>query len=94
LSAEWDDKRVAQIALDVQDAVNITAVTRTLMDVLHFLRDCDTDTKRNHPAVVLIVDKLHDMCGRENSYARAYDSCHAAASGDNLRMLEDACRRE
>lgn len=89
-----DDKKIAQTALDVQNAVNITAVARTLMDVLHFLRDCDTNTKCTHPAVVLIVDKLHDMCGRETSYARAYDSCHAAVSGDNLRLLEDTCRRE
>lgn len=69
-------------ALEVQDAVNLTAVSGLLNRVCKYLlheENMGTMQIRQHPAVTMIVDKILDLNGRPNAqeFSRAYDECHA-----------------
>ncbi len=80
---------VYQEALDVQDAVNLTAVSGLLNRVCkHLLREekLGTDAIRGHAAVTMIVDKILDLNGRPNAQAfgHAHDTCVVKA-GELIR---------
>lgn len=88
------EKELCQTALDIQDAVNPTAVANTLLAALRFLVDLDTFSRREHPAVRLIVSKMHDLCGLGLSdvdlFSKAYNRCQDLAYPTTLTEMKDA----
>ena len=70
-----------KLALEIQDACNITALAglfhKVCLEVPH--EDSCTGTAKvcKDPAVILIVDKLHDMVGRleGKEYTAIYLAC-------------------
>lgn len=70
--------QLAQEALDVQDACNLTGVALSFSRAMCDLRTLvgGGDSLRAHPVTVLWMDKLMDMIGRVDTmtaYAKAYD---------------------
>lgn len=92
----YDEKKIAQLALDVQDAVNPRAVAGTFVKIIEALKDKDTEAICTHPAVQLFASKIHDMTrmglSDTEAFRKAYDACQARASNDSLVVMEDACR--
>lgn len=74
---------VYKTALDLQDGVNLTAISGTLNRVCKQLMDEGLGTMaiREHPAVTLIVDKILDLNGRPEGmkFSEAYNVCHEKA---------------
>lgn len=71
---------LAQEALDVQDACNLSGVAlgfgRAMVELRHHVGG--GDPLRTHPITVLWMDKLADMTGRgQAEYGAAYDACTA-----------------
>jgi hypothetical protein len=89
-----NEQELCRTALDIQDAVNPTAVARTLAQGLTMLVDLDTFSRREHPAVRLIVSKLHDLCGLglsdSDKFTEAYSRCHELAYPTTLTEMKDA----
>jgi hypothetical protein len=89
-----NEQELCRKALDIQDAVNPTAVANTLLDGLRFLIDLDTFSRREHPAVRLIVSKLHDLCGlglsNADVFTKAYSRCHELAYPTTFTEMKDA----
>jgi hypothetical protein len=78
--------QLAQEALDVQDACNLSGVAlgfgRAMADLRHVIGG--GDELRRHPVTVLWLDKLNDMTGRVDGYAvfsTAYAQVQAYADG-------------
>jgi hypothetical protein len=75
-------------ALEIQDACNLTAVAGVLhkvcLEVLHESESTDAVTK--DPAVILIVDKIHDMCGRleGQEFSKAFIACSELSEIETL----------
>lgn len=71
---------VYKTALDLQDGVNMIAISGTLNRVCKQLMSegLGTDQIRKHPAVTLIIDKMLDLNGRPDAmaFSTAYDECH------------------
>lgn len=75
---------VYKTALELQDGVNLTAISGTLNRVCkHLLHEENLGTIaiREHPAVTLILDKMMDLNGRPDAqaFSEAYDTCHEKA---------------
>ena len=84
-------KEAAQMALDVQNACNLSGVVYSFAKVMQAI--CDeanrqsgrgTEWKNRHPIVILFLDKLADLarcCDRGDSltFHRAYDEVRALA---------------
>jgi hypothetical protein len=76
------DKQIAQEALDVQDACNLSGVVHSFARVMSALseRGLDTRAKNRHPAAVLFANKIADLTGSEHdgafsvAYAWAQDT--------------------
>ena len=64
-------------ALDIQDACNLTAVAGELHRMcLAVLKDKgSTKAVAEDSAIVLMVDKIHDLVGRGENFSKAYDEC-------------------
>lgn len=62
---------IYQIALDVQDAGNLTGIILSLAEVAQVVREemeergesTATDNVNRHPAMVLIIYKMASLCG-------------------------------
>lgn len=86
-------KQDYQDAVDLQNAVNIAAITRTFLEVLLRLQQelyCNTEPLRQHPIVRLFVYKLFSLCFPEpldqysadlirDAYIAAYTMCGSKA---------------
>ena len=86
------DRKIYQEALDVQDAVNLTAVAGELHRIcLHLLREgADTMEVRRNSAVLLFMDKMWDLVGRPESsdLTEAYSVTHILAA--SIRAEEES----
>jgi hypothetical protein len=87
---------IYQLALDVQDAGNLTGIIASLAEVAQVVREemeergesTATENVNRHPAMVLIIHKLAELCGIPNQYAndallhyqQAYDTCKERAN--------------
>lgn len=77
-----------KLALEVQDACNITAVAALFhsvcQEVLHETRD--TAAVAKDPAVLWILDKMNDLTGRPETVEmdRAYLICHERSQGEKV----------
>lgn len=76
--------QLAQEALDVQDACNLSGVARGFGRAMADLaRVVPFDQRRTHPITVLWIDKLNDMTGRVDgftAFSAAYDTCKTLAA--------------
>jgi hypothetical protein len=66
-------------ALEIQDACNLRAVVHTLHEIVREFPPGALVTK--DAAVILIIDKLHDLVGRPEGfdYSRVYEECRVAS---------------
>lgn len=84
-----DIQTCAKLALQVQDACNLTAIVGTFSDVLKTLTDekrCSNEVK-NHVITTLFIDKIVDLSGKVvannlSTYSDAYHKCQALAEGE------------
>src|SRR5262245_11354540 len=87
-------KNIYRIALDVQDASNPNGVVNSLANEIMpgireepGYREIGTQYVKDHPALILFLDKLNSLCGLQSigdadSYDRisnAYTECHKRA---------------
>lgn len=78
-----------QVALDIQNACNLSGVAREFVKVVDDARAkpivsgdqtmSDHWHLRRDPAVVLLVNKIESMVGSQESFAAAYAECEAQA---------------
>jgi len=83
-----DEKRICEIAVQVQDACNIAGVLHSYWDIVCRIRELHGWEYQlySHPAVILFHDKLEDMLGvpvaeRTHDYYSAYSRCKDIAGG-------------
>jgi hypothetical protein len=82
-------KELAQEAIDVQDACNLSGVVhgwhRAMEDLCDILRDSGTDGRNTHPINQMWASKCHDLARMGTSdweqYSKAYDACKKLAGG-------------
>lgn len=69
--------RLAQEALDIQDACNLKAMTTAFARAIHDLGDHGWygDGLREHPVTVLWVNKLNSLVLSDERFSKAYDDC-------------------
>ena len=74
---------IYKTAVDIQDAVNLTAVVNTLASICERVMKDEggTNAPRENPAVIAIVDKINDLLGRPDStdINKAFDECEKKA---------------
>jgi hypothetical protein len=72
-----------QVALDVQDAVNLRALAREFVKVVDTAmgENRSTEATWSDPAVVLFVNKFESLCRSEANFSEAYAVCLAKAKG-------------
>ena len=85
--------QLAQEALDVQDACNLSGVAlgfgRAMVDLRQHVGG--GDPMRTHPITLLWIDKLSDMTGRKDGHAvwfgaaSPYDECQRLASATDAQ---------
>jgi hypothetical protein len=76
-------RKLAAEALEVQDAVNLTAVAKCFATVVSQVRasliedglPCDSLSVRHHPVVRVWADKIYDLCGRDRDITEAFTAC-------------------
>ena len=92
-------QKAAQMALDVQDACNLSGVVHSFSRVMSFLSDeanrtgKGTDWKNKHPIAVLFADKISSLTNMNNNSASVYSSAYAdveilAKADDRFLKLE------
>ena len=75
----------AKFALEVQDAVNLYAITNAFLGHIKAMRDAGLiggDLINNHPVTLAFVSKLESLC--RTGLTReldAFDACHLLAEG-------------
>jgi len=94
-------KEAAQMALDVQDACNLSGVVHSFSRVMSFLSDeanrtgKGTDWKNTHPIAVLFADKIADLSKSNNGtvYVNAYAEVEILAKADDrfLKLEKKFC---
>jgi len=74
-------KQAAQLALDVQDACNLSGVVKTFATVLDTIwedahqRGKGTDWVNTHPVTVLFVSKLESLTHSDDRFRHSYEWC-------------------
>lgn len=65
------DKEIAQEALDVQDACNLSGVVHSFSRIMSALSEkgLGTDAKNTHPAAILFASKIASLTGSEHGSA-------------------------
>jgi len=94
-------KEAAQMALDVQDACNLSGVVHSFSRVMSFLSDeanrtgKGTDWKNTHPIAVLFADKIASLTnsGHGTVYSSAYAAVEILAEADDrfLKLEKKFC---
>jgi hypothetical protein len=68
---------IAQSALDVQNASNLSGVVHSFSKLMTLLGEqgLNSEEKNRHPAVILYSNKIASLCGSESGaeFARAYE---------------------
>ena len=66
-----------KVALDIQDAVNLVALSREFVKVVDaaYEERSGTVSLRDDPAVILFVNKFESMCRSEERFSEAYCEC-------------------
>ena len=82
---------MAQAALDVQTACNLSGVAVTFGQVMLGLRalpECEgTEWANRHPIALLFADKIAELTGCYTGWqtiTRAYDTCTKLAAGETV----------
>lgn len=82
-------QRAAQLALDVQDACNLSGVLRSWGEAQHAVFEAvnNTTDRNQHPIAVLFANKCASLtnqhCGDSiDTFGKAYDACLRLAQGD------------
>lgn len=76
-----DMERLARDAINVQDACNLSGVTRSFAQAMSDLRriipDKGTDFYNTHPIAIMYSDKIASLTGSNTklAFADAYDFC-------------------
>lgn len=79
-----DLAKQAQLAIEVQDAVNLSGVVHTFAEVMSVLSDyafennLGTEWKNTHPIVTLFIDKLADLNRFPHDGAEMMEKYHQA----------------
>gem|GEM_PF-2668779 len=80
---EWPNKATYnrfKVALEVQDAGNLRALSREFVKVVDAAMDATKSTEAtwSDPAVILFVNKFESLCRTEQDmrFSQAYDACH------------------
>jgi hypothetical protein len=81
-------KECAQVALDVQNACNLSGVLASWLEVREALNKCSENSGtawfRTHPINQLFASKVHDLCAmgisETDAFSKAYKSCEDLAS--------------
>lgn len=82
-------QEAAKLALDVQDACNLSGVVKTFAKVLDTIWDeahkqgRGTDFVNTHPITVLFVSKLESLSMSDYRFAEAYSSCRKMTNADS-----------
>lgn len=88
---------IYQIALDVQDASNLSGVLRTWAEIQDAIWedvraqvDPSSHTRKwsfnQHPVNILFANKVHDLTQSDDNYSAAYHACKANANQpDSIR---------
>lgn len=81
-------QHMAQSALDVQSACNLSGVVRSFAEIVHEMRteyNMDTPTCNHHPVCILFAEQIaHLTTGRMiqgDAYSDAYKKCELLAKG-------------
>ena len=79
-------KELAEEALAVQDACNLSGVAQTFARVMRDLCELapGTDARNTHPIAVLWADKIAHLTGTQSMndrVAEAYIECHSLSEG-------------
>lgn len=68
-------------ALDVQDAVNLRAIARLLVEAADLASKGGTEASYSDPAVVLIVNKIESLVHSNERFSDAYQGCLMCSRG-------------
>jgi hypothetical protein len=87
-------QQLAQLALDVQDACNLSGVVRSFAQVTEDLwvearrQGFATDWVNQHPVSKLFADKIADLARVRDfvEYSRAHDACSRIAKGEEVEI--------
>jgi len=81
-----------EVALEVQNAVNLRALAREFVKVVDQAAEESKSTSATwaDPAVVLFVSKFESLCGSANGFGEAYAVCKDRMS---LRQSQDQKER-
>lgn len=62
------EKEICTLCYDIQDACNFFPVAMELSRTLQDLKICGIEYQnlKNHPAIIILVDKINDLLGREH----------------------------
>jgi len=81
-------KQLAQQAIDVQNASNLSGVVNGFASVVQHLKNAGVQHPRLHPVARLWASKIHDLCGMGLSdgkvYVKVYDACLALAGQEEV----------
>jgi hypothetical protein len=81
-------QKMAQSALDVQTACNLSGVLRSFHEITQSMRNdhgMDTPTCNTHPVSRMFAEQISHLtgagCGDTETYRKAYDWCVQVAAG-------------
>lgn len=78
-------QQLAQQAIDVQDACNLSGVARGFVRAIDELRAAGVSDVRNHPVSKLWASKLHSLAFTGlDDFGDAYIKCQALAGGGEV----------
>ena len=62
------EKEICTLCYDIQDACNFFPVVMELSRTLQDLKACGIEYQNlnSHPAIIILVDKINDLIGREH----------------------------
>jgi hypothetical protein len=78
-------RKAAEFANEVQDAVNLYAITNAFLGHVKALREAGAygDAINNHPVTLAFIGKLNSLCRMTHEReCAAYDACRRIAEGE------------
>ena len=78
----------AKFALEIQDAVNLRAITAAFVTHLDAMRKegITGDNLNNHPAVVIFVSKLVSLVHLDTNVSAAFDASYKLSEGQEAEF--------
>ena len=87
-----DMKYWATMAMNVQDACNLSGIVHSFSEFMTFLRqenpDKGTDWLNSHPVAVLFADKIKSLTTAK-SFSNAYAWCSGVAEGRLILLSKE-----